>query len=259
MRRDSVLEKYELFFTAAVLAGHFNFREEGFRQKDIRFLIELFSNWMEATLGDVSLEIHNVQISRFLEGVVQEGRAKRLRGKTPRYQLTRHGLVQLLSGLVSQPSFLPLEHVFFIYYFLKSYGKLFDDLLANEGYHFSPSLRAELVALRSPELLVQNQRRFVDKEIAKLDSRIQEARDAARLGETILARNGRTEEIVSEIQRRFPYELNSRKPLSELISEVPEPFRAWEMTRGLHNRADYLWVPLRAHLHHYRTVLESLA
>lgn len=259
MRKDSVLEKYELFFTAAVLAGHFNFREEGFRQKDIRFLIELFSNWMEATLGDLSLEIHNVQISRYLQTLTEKNHAKKVSQKqTPCYQLTRTGLVQLLSGIVGKPNFLPLEQVFFIFYFLKSYGKIFDDLLQREGYHFSPSLRAELVALRTPELLVQNQLRFLDKELAKLTSRIHEARDAAVVGETILGKGGKVEEVVKEIQKRFPYELNSRKPLKDLIGEVPEPFRAWEMTQGLRNRAQLLWEPLREHLQHYRDTLVKL-
>ena len=96
-RRESIQTTNEPYFLAAVLAAQFQFQKAGFRQKDVRFLIELFSNWMEASLGDVTLPVQNVQIARYLEQLTASGVAKKLRGKNPpRYELSRPGMGKLI-------------------------------------------------------------------------------------------------------------------------------------------------------------------
>jgi hypothetical protein len=82
-RRESTQSAYEPYFIAAILAAQFQFQKKGFRQKDVRFLIELFTNWMESTLGEVTLPLQNVQISRYLTHLCKNDIAKKLRGKNP--------------------------------------------------------------------------------------------------------------------------------------------------------------------------------
>src|SRR4051812_38457160 len=113
MRKDSVLDQFRIYFDTAVLGAHFNFRGSGFRQKDVRFLVELFTNWMESTLGELTLSVHNAQISRYLQDLDRKKLvARTTRERVPRYQLTRQGLVRLLSELVERAPVLPLEQFF---------------------------------------------------------------------------------------------------------------------------------------------------
>ena len=145
---------------------------------------------------------------------------------------------------MNQPRYLPLEQVFFVYYFLTSYGGLFESLLRQEESGISRSSRADLVALSDPQMVIQNQLRFLDREIKKLELRAKEAREAAVLGEKILREGGTIDRAAMETQKKFPYELNSRKPLKELITEIPEVLRPWNLTEGHRFRADHLWKPL---------------
>ena len=86
---------------AAAIAAHARFSSRGFRQKDLRFLLELFWNWVESAMVGPSIAIQNVQIARYLDTLAQEGFAKRLAGgKSPRYRLTRVGLLECLGQIV---------------------------------------------------------------------------------------------------------------------------------------------------------------
>ena len=223
-------------------------------------MVELFSNWMEATLGEHSLPVQNVQILRFLNSIIEQGLAKRFSEKgVPRYQLTRLGFAQSIARLVNRPSYLPIEKAFFVYYFLRSYGTLFNDLVESDPLVLTPSLRAELTALRDPEIILKNQIRFLEKEIKKLEGRIEETRDASRLANKILGRGGSIEEVITEVEHQYPYELNNRKPLPELMRDLPEGIRVWELTEGLSNRAEFLWEPFREFLVQTQKSFEKLA
>ena len=81
MRRNSLADQYRPLFAAGVLAAHFTRLRRGFRPKDFRFLVELFSNWMEATIGDTSLPLQNVQVGRYLERLRAKGLMKKTRGE----------------------------------------------------------------------------------------------------------------------------------------------------------------------------------
>ena len=67
MRKSSLALHYQAYFHAATLGAESNFRHRGFRQKDFRFLLELFANWMECSLPGGGLGLHNAQVARYLE------------------------------------------------------------------------------------------------------------------------------------------------------------------------------------------------
>lgn len=258
-KRESIQKSFGPFFTAATLAAHFKFQEGGFRQKDVRFLIELFTNWMDCTIGEQSLPLQNVQISRYLDSLAKAGYAQRSRGGTqPSYRITARGMTTLMGDLVNRPHFLPIDHVFFVYFFLKSYGPLFEKMVTEASAPMTPSLKAELMALRDPEMILQKQVRFLDKEIVKLKGRVEEAVAAARLGEKGLTSDQPLDEIVLDIQKRYPYELNNRKPLAELLDHLPEKLRSWEITTGMKNRSQILWAPLCDYLERTRESIQDL-
>ncbi|MCB0340460.1 MAG: hypothetical protein KDD53_12690, partial [Bdellovibrionales bacterium] len=98
MRSGSALERYEVFICSALLAAHSSGEENGFRQRDIKFYMGLFSNWLETSLPGDMLEVQQTQILRYLENLVSEGFARKLsRGQLPVYRLTRTGLVEITS------------------------------------------------------------------------------------------------------------------------------------------------------------------
>ena len=49
-RNETLLKRYELFVAASAIAAHANWGVNGFRQRDVRVLIELFANWVEGSL-----------------------------------------------------------------------------------------------------------------------------------------------------------------------------------------------------------------
>lgn len=254
-RRESLQNAHEPYFIAAVLAAQFQFQKAGFRQKDVRFLIELFTNWMESTLGDVTLPVQNVQIARYLGQLCKSGVAKKLRGKSPpRYELSRAGMAKLIQLLVNRPRYLPLEQVFFVFYFVKSYGKLFEEMVRDA----TPTMKADWAALKEPELVLKNQIRFLGKEIEKLKGRIEEAEAAGKLAEATLRSGKPVSDAIREVEKKFPYQLNSQKPLPELMREIPEVLQKWEVTEGMRNRAQILWAPLSDYLARAQAILIQL-
>lgn len=259
IRRNSVDAQYQLYFATAALAAHSNHREKGFRQKDLRFLIELFSNWMNSTIDGISIPLHNIQISRYLESLVEGGMSKLGRkGGTPRYRLTRAGVIGLLQEVVERKQFLPLEQFFFLYYFVQNYGDRVYWLAEVEGAQLPKTLKLELDALRDPEQLLTRQLRFVDRTIAKLNARIGEGVDASDLATSLFSQGSRILEVVNAVQRQFPYELNHQKPLPDLFAELPDSVRRTELEEGARNRALGLWTPLRDYWIAYRKIVESL-
>ena len=63
---DSRFERNQLFVATAVVAAHANVSKGGFRQRDVKFWIELFSNWVESALPAEVLEVQNNQILRYI-------------------------------------------------------------------------------------------------------------------------------------------------------------------------------------------------
>lgn len=253
MRKDAVLAHQSVYFRAGAIAAHAHLYQEGFRQKDLRFYIELFSNWMETTLEGPSLEIHNVQISRFLEGLVKEGFCRKgMQKGNPSYRLTRAGIIGLFGDLVNREHFLPLEQFFFLHFIVESYGQVISDLVEKEGLDFPKALKFELDYLRDPKQLVARQLKFVDKEIAKLELRVKDACDASALARSLFDKEVKTGEIIEEVQKRFPYELNNLKPFKDLLRQVPSSLRRWELVEGAEKRGLALWKPMLEFLVAYR-------
>ena len=65
-------------------------------------------------------------------------------------------------------------------------------------------------------------------------------------------------EIIKELEKKHPYELNSEKPLSELYASFPPSHTYWELTTGAVSRATELWTPMNALWETYLNALEKL-
>ncbi len=256
MARRSLLSTANLYLYAATLAAHATQGEAGFRQRDLRFYVDLFSNWLETTLGARTLELHNAQVARFLESLVREALCRKVRvRKTVRYRLSRAGIVEVLARMVQTDRILPLEQFFFAYYAIRNYGERISALARGEGSQFPRALQIELDTLRDPKQLVARQVQFVDKELAKLEARIQDGLATAALTQKLLGAANGFPDVVAAIQQRYPYELSNQKPLDELLAQMPRDLARWELEHGARLRATQIWKPFKEMLEAYRRAL----
>jgi len=264
MLQDALLQRYRIFVLAATIAAHANTpptpsAAASFRQRDVRFYIELFSNWMETALGAFSLPVQNTQVQRFLSSLVSEGYARRLdRGRHPGYRLTRTGLIELTSQMVTGSVEVGRWQFLFLFYFIKNYRQRIVDLVRREGQQFPPALRLELEAHLDARALLDRELKSVEAELQRLDARIEDARQVSELLRSKVGKQP-FPELVREVERLYPYELNNQKPLHALIAELPEELGAWELQHGAALRSRELWQPGKRLLQAYQSELRALS
>ena len=254
---DLFLEN-EAVVAAAAVAAQATLGLDGFRQRDVRFYIGLFSNWLEAMSGSWTLVLHNAQVQRYLESLVRRRWAKRIARSPPRYQLTAEGLACLLGRMAERKSLKRLDEFFFVLHVFHAYGDRLRSLVAQAGPFRSKFLSVNLDELLSVDRLVAREREQVDREIERLARRIQESKATSVLAQSLLAEQRPLADVIATIEQRYPYELNSQKPLGELFAQMPEPFRRVELEQVTELRARYLWEPTRELLTSYRSILDQL-
>lgn len=265
MRKDTLFKRFEVFVAAATIAAHANYPREGFRQREVRFLIELFSNWASSGAGGLAassdvLELSNTQVSRYLENLVTEGNARRsARGRWPYYRLTRVGLIELVARLVDQPLVTVPAHFFFVYYFISNYGPRITELVKVEGKQFPVALALELQGLLDIKSLVQRQIKLADRELQQLEIKSGDSVKGAKLAARLYAQGLDHLSVAAELEKQYPYQLNSQKPLSKLIADIPADIGRWEIEIGGMRRAEQIFMPTRAVLLAYVQQLKRLA
>lgn len=258
-RTDARLKRYETFTSAAAIAAHANAPAEGFRQRDLRFLIELFANWSETSFFGGELRLQNTQLSRYLTDLEQEGLAKRtVKAGHPRYRLTRIGLIELLSRLSNRISGTPADHFLFSYYFLKNYGPRVSEQIKREGRQFPPAMRLEIETLLDSTRILKEEIGRTEQEVRRIELRYNDSIKAEHMTRTLF-RNGATiERVAEELEKHHPYELNSQRPLSELFASIPKDLARWELEEGSLRRAESLWKPNLLLAKGYLKVLREL-
>lgn len=257
-RKDALLDRYQQFVAGAVLAAHANQKkpEEGFRQRDVKFLIELFSNWVESSLNSNALEIQNTQVSRYLENLVTEGYARRISKKVhPRYQLTRTGVIELTARIAHQGSLITPEHFFFLNYFIHNYQPKIISLVQEQGKQFPLALKLELEELLDWKAIIKSQLTLAKRELQKLEARIADGLSTSKLAISLFRQGRDAVEVAMQVEKAYPYGLNSRKTLSELFSELPADTAQWELEVGCLRRVKQIWEPSVVMLKHYIDIL----
>jgi hypothetical protein len=258
LRNGAVLGENEALVAAAIIAAEATLAEDGFRQRDVRFYFELFSNWLESTTGAWTLDLHNAQIQRYLDQLVRAGGAKRPRRTPPRYQLTPDGLLSLLHTLTARHSLKRLDEFFLVFHILRAYGGRLRALTQKNGPLPSRALSLRVDELVDARAFVQREIAAVERELGRLSLRIEESHKTAELTRQLIAKGKPIEQVVSAVEQEFPYELNSRKPLSELLTQLPPAFRVPELSDIAAQRADDLWRPTLALLSAYLEILRGL-
>lgn len=241
---DSFVSRNQVLLSSAVVACHATLREPGFRQRDLKFYFELFSYWSLGEGIESGIQVQTTQLTRLLSGLVDEGYAKRLsRSRAAPFRLTRLGLIAMLSRVVEVRENDPPQVFLFAYFFLRSYRSRLIELVQVQGNHFPAALRIELEALLDTDSMLESKIRSVEKEIRKLSEGVNDAEATSALSRRLFERGMSVSEVVSEVEKRYPYEFNSLKPLHELMAELPADTRAWELERGNELRSEMIWKP----------------
>lgn len=254
----SELSQHEPFLSAALMAAQATAADQGFRQRDVRFFVELFANWLSPAPSEPVLVVHNTQILRRLVALQALGWVKRVGRTPPRFQLRPEGLLGLLRRVSAADDARGMDGFFFVHHFLDAYGEKLRSLSQRERYT-SAQLSAELTELTSPERLVQRERARVERAAARLLARVEDARSISQLARAELQKRVPLPQIVAQVEARFPYELNHQRPLRELLDAMPEPWRRQELTDTAERRASSLWLAQRTLLLAYDQVLKSLS
>ena len=252
--------RHEIFVAAAVIASHAGSLGRGFRQRDVKFLVEVFSNWVEATQEGEVLAVQNTQVQRYLDTLVREGYARKSkRGRAPLYQLTRTGLLELSSRIIEYKNFSSPGQFFFLFYFVSNYAGRMEELVKSEGTRFPYSLKLELEALFDAESLLKREVERTKRKLLRMDRRIADAGKTADLMQAGGRRGEALASLIETAEELYPYELNSQKSLSELMQGIHPGWRAWELETGNRQRIAQIWEPEREQLQSYLKLLEKLA
>ena len=242
----SLIARLDIYISAATLAAHSSFIREGFRVRDLTFFLELFINW-SADFEPSMSPFQTTQLSRYLGDIVKEGCARRTtRSQVTYFRLTRVGLLELIQRLTNSKSPVPPAQTLFRVCFVKSYRPWLERLVEQEGTRFPAALATELAALLDVESIIVEEIKRIERALLRIEKRIADAQRTSALTTNRLASGVPFEEIVREVEHRYPYDLNSMKPLHELISSISPDQRMWELQHGNVLRAATMWEPQRA-------------
>lgn len=246
MRRDSLSNRNAFLFGAASLAAHTTLRNEGFRQRDLKFFVILLGNWLEYEPLDPLKDPSNIQISRHIEFLCSSGFAEVMKRKTrgSRYTLTRLGMLEILGNFFSTARANTFSRIIFIHFFLRAYGANINALIANDKRTFSPSVALELRALLDHRAFLEDRIRSFRLSLNKLRERIRDTADMVDFAKNISRLPLSYEDWAQKLEERSPYQLNSKKPLSELVTDLGEQHARWELTEGSKLRNDLVWSPI---------------
>lgn len=233
---------HPIFFPMGALAAQTTGASTGFRQKDLKFYAELFSNWVQLGGVGATHAIHNTQVMRFLRELVSDHHARvTQKRKQPSYHLTRAGVFTITSHLVSRSYLEERSHCILMWYFLKSYGHQIRESMQRAGNEFSRAHQIELEQLLDRERFLHRQIQLVRHEIQRLKGRITCAFEIEKYVRTRLNAGMSLASCIEHVASLYPYELNPQRPFSVTLRELPPAVCEWEITDGSRLRAQHLF------------------
>jgi hypothetical protein len=231
-----------IFFLMGALAAQTTGALQGFRQKDLKFYAELFSNWVELGGVGATHAIHNTQVMRFLRELVSDHHARvTQKRKQPSYHLTRAGVFTITSHLVSRSYLEERSHCILMWYFLKSYAHQIRENMQRAGSEFSRAHQIEMEQLLDRERFLHRQIQLVRHEIQRLQGRIASALDIDQAVRKLLSLGTSLPVCIEHVASHYPYELNPQRPFSATLRELPPVVCEWEITEGSRLRAQHLF------------------
>ena len=257
MRKLSASHQFRVFLATSVCASHINHQINGFRQKDVKFYTELFTNWMECHLGQ-NYQMQNTQIQRYLDQLVARQLLSKSKNDIPVYHCKNSGLLELISSIAEVRDDDPLEMIFFQFHVLELYHDLLFNSVSQNMLELPHSLRIELKYLLDSKVLIEKQKVRIKKEIEKLTVRKNETLEMVQTAEKLLKEGKSFETTIKVIEKTFPYQLNNQLNMSALFKKLNPAIQKAELTTNANIRARKLWGPLIQHYQDHLNRLEAL-
>lgn len=236
----------DLLLSAAALASNASCStDEGFRARDLKFLGELFSNWIDHSFSGGVVCLHNNQVRRFLLNLEIEGYLRRFADAgNQSYQLTRLGVLELASRLSADKHSIDPARFLFCYQIVHLYGEVVMTMVRREGKSFPDSLRLELEGLLDHRSMLKREIALVTKASEAYRQRAEKGKRVAVLSRALISQGLSGRRLYGEIEKEYPYNLSATKPLSQVLAGLPSGLADREITSGALSRAEYLWHPL---------------
>lgn len=250
--------QYTKLYYAAVLAAWLNREETGFRQRDVKFYLELLIDWMESAPFAKDIIIQNTQMMRFLETLVEKQWLTKKNYQTPIYYFNNRYFMDLIKETLSSSDKDPYE-IFFLQYHLASvYRETLSELLFIRGVDLSRGQKLDLDHLLNEKLLLRAQKERIEREIEKISLRQNEVEKMIELAKDELHKSNDTDEIVKTIENKYPYQLQYQKSMSKTFADLHPKIRVLELTTNSKKRISTLWSPMEEFLKAYLNILERL-
>ena len=258
MSEEPVSNRIEIVLGTSVFGTHVNSLDKGFTIVDVRFLFELFLNWMGSSSAWGRVGHFDDQISEYIDTLLEKGLAKKISRKDEsRYKLTRVGVKRLIYRAVSVP-YLYADDFYFIYSYIENYAPRTLAMISREGKSYPYDERIEIEGLLDLEELIRKQQRYLNKRLKALNNRIDMQLAANKYVEELLAGGESFEDVATKLEKKYPYVLNSMKPFSEFVARGTAKQALWELCEGGTRRVEQMWNFERAHLELHLAQLDEL-
>lgn len=240
MRKGSVINDNETYINSALIATYAVNGDEGFKPHHYKFFLELISNWMSSFFSEGGIFLQNTQIIRQLNRFEADGVLKK---KDNYFFLTKGGLIDLLEEITAPASVDKLDVFYFKYHFIIFYKDILLKLIHNNRKSFPKSYEIELNHYFNASNLIEAQKEIIQDEIRKLRYRIDESKKQHILTRSLLKEGKSIDDIILEIEKKYPYELNHQKRMNELFSLLSSELKYKEIVDGPSTRINTLWLP----------------
>lgn len=233
---------WEYLIVSAILASFVKSAGKSFRQREVRFMTELFATWrLTPTERQFLPALHNNQIARFLEKYHQLGWLKVYKKNQPSYALSRAGLVGIIMELRDISLTASVNEFIFVHYLLQNYRPHLSKLFSMEKHSLPLDQKLEIEKILDSKHFISQKILETEVRIEYWKRRISETQQVAKLAEEKLSQNKNIAEVISTIEKSYPYEMNYSKPITQLVAEIPENLQRWEITEGNRLRSRSIW------------------
>lgn len=243
----------------STLAAYGVSRSGQFRQRDIRYFIDLFSNWIDPTgQNDLLVSIQNTQIARFVEALIADGKAQQVvSSKQKRYVLVIDGLPALVRQVQGRNYIYSPSVTFFLYLFFTDYFAPYVQGRLQSGPKRYHTILKRLYDVASPGLFIETQLFHIDARLREFERVFLIQRDT----DALLAESEGTVpagELLEDTESAGAFFLHSEKPLKKLLSRGGYDRIEWEATEGRHHRLQLLWQSELSRLQLFRKQLQEI-
>lgn len=231
---------FDQLHLAALLGAHLLAPpKEGFRPALVRFLFDLFWNWVSSVQGRAELEnLHLTQTTRLLKKLKADAWVISHKNK---FSLSNAGVLGILQILREAAISDDARLTDFYIYFVKAYGHRLAELKAKDESNLPLALKHELTELLDLKPLLISKRQRLKQEIEYWRTRIAETKRTIAFARAERSSGVEWSDIVKRLDQFFPYELKGQKPLPDLFKNMPADWQEWEILEGNSLRMNLLW------------------